>query len=172
MTTNTAAWTSTATPMLVPLTAGQRNALHDAASRRAGIMRRTARRAVGDSQVPASEQSTLVSEATAAQSVSAITAKAEALVIRRPGDARPRPRSLADLIVGEALALTDAISAGDTDDIAGTLATLAQLITDTQRELLDEDTIQMAAPAGTWRTDGRLTWPVHYRACADEGPDQ
>ena len=124
MTTTTSPLTP---PVLVPLTTGQRHALHDAATRRASLTRRAARKAANNPHLPDTEQAVLNAEASTAHALASITGQAKALVIRRT-DHTPPPRTLAEIIAGEALALLDATNAGDMDDIAITLATLNELI--------------------------------------------
>lgn len=82
-------------------------------------------------------------------------------MIRRT-DHTPPPRNLTEIIIGEGLALLDAINAGDMDDVALTLATLNELVRHTQRDLLDDDTIDTVAP-NMWASNGRLVWPSHCR---------
>ena len=153
---------TTLTPhMLVPLTTSQRHALHDAATRRASLTRRAARKAAHHPHLPDTEQAVLNAEASTAHVLADITGQVEALVIRRT-DHTPPPRNLTEIIIGEGLALLDAINAGDMDDVALTLATLNELVRHTQRDLLDDDTIDTVAP-NMWASNGRLVWPSHCR---------
>ncbi|CED92439.1 hypothetical protein [Actinomyces succiniciruminis] len=89
----------------------------------------------------------------------------------------PNPRSihrqgqeltLLDIIASEAAALKLAVVAGDDADIAVTLANLAELVRQAQRQLLDDQTIEETAP-GIWANNGVLTLPTHMRSTEETG---
>lgn len=88
-----------------------------------------------------------------------------------PRRKHPNPRSvhrvhqeltIADVIAAEAAALKLAAAANDSNDVACTLANLARLVEQAQRQLLDDDTVAAAAP-GIWRSGNRYTLPKHTR---------
>ncbi|CED91320.1 hypothetical protein [Actinomyces succiniciruminis] len=83
----------------------------------------------------------------------------------------PSPRSatqhahaltIMDVIAAEAAALKLAVAACDDADTAYTLANLAELVRQTQRQLLDDHTINTVAP-GTWRSGSTYALPKHTR---------
>ncbi|WP_136192976.1 hypothetical protein [Actinomyces procaprae] len=70
--------------------------------------------------------------------------------------------TIMDVIAAEAAALKLAVAACDDADTAYTLANLAELVRQAQRQFLDDQTIEATAP-GIWATNGVLTLPAHTR---------